>query len=74
MSLGALDTADKENVRPKNNWNDTGLTLQREQSLRSRTINHKSQPGGLGFKQNSTTTFSFNNTGNQEDYIHTIHQ
>lgn len=39
--------------------------------MRSRTINHKTN-SQLGFKQNSTTTFSFNNTGNQEDYLHSL--
>jgi hypothetical protein len=39
--------------------------------MRSRTINHKTN-SQLGFKQNSTTTFSFNNTGNQEDYLNSL--
>jgi hypothetical protein len=57
---------DKENMDPQM-WQDS-LNAIDGHHQKSRTLHNKNQ---LCLNKNTSTTFSFNNTGNQEENLHT---
>jgi hypothetical protein len=63
--ISTIELCDKENQNPQQ-WQDS-LNAALDPHQKSRTMSIKNQ---LQLNKNTSTTFSFNNTGNQEENLH----